>query len=228
LFRIDDFKAVVSPREFMRNNKFRARIAYPAGLTDSASTNVIRNIEFYCEHVRLPGVAIKTHNVARYGYGPTEQRPGMAQFVDVNMTFLSDGDGENIAFFRRWMNVIHPFDFRNGMQGNVYTTKYRAQYATQVWLDSFNEQTLLTSSIVLREAFPVSLDNIDMNWMDTNNLQKFTVVMAYNDWFEETNPAPALSPGADAPGSGTGAGGPGIPSIGTIELAPEDPRNRRN
>jgi hypothetical protein len=194
MFRIDDFRAVISPREFMRNNKFRARISYPLGLTDPASIETMRMVEFYCEHVRLPGVASRTHDVARYGYGPTEQRPGKPQFVDVNMTFLSDGDGENVKFFRRWMNLIHPFDFREGMQGNVYTVKYRNQYVTEVRLDSFNEQTRRTSSIVLRDAFPVNLDNIDMNWMDRNNLQKFTVVMAYTDWFEDLEARPTTPP----------------------------------
>lgn len=211
-FRIDDFRAKVSSTEFLRNNKFHVRIPYPAGLNSSQQMrDLARYMEFYTDSADLPGVAMKTHRLPRYGYGPVEQRPHLADFVDANISVLNDGDNKNLNFFRNWAQLAMPYNMSKGINNEVsvagmpatkvFTMNYRDQFVTDVRISVFNEQGIKKSELVLREAFPVFIETVKLNWGDTNAVQKFTVTLAYFDWFDEINidntPQPPGTPGIE-------------------------------
>lgn len=157
---------------------------YPAGMTDGESRTTARFFEFWCDRVIVPGAAFKTQPFMRYGYGPTEDRPVNVNFRSGTLDVLNDGLNYNLRFFRRWMNLIQPFDFSQGMQPNTYTFKYRNQYTTEMIIRTYNEHAEQISEIVLRDAYPTSLDPLAMNWADNNSLQRISVTMTFTDWYE--------------------------------------------
>ncbi len=84
-----------------RNNKFEVFFPPPnalVGATNDPGIQVVSGrIQMYIEEATLPGIALRTHDHRRFGYGPTEQRPYGAAFAPLPLQFRCDRGG---AVFR--------------------------------------------------------------------------------------------------------------------------------
>lgn len=112
-FNIANFSAIISQKGVQKNNKFLVRFAIPSLF--GSTQNTVRELEFWCDGVNLPGYMIQTFPVLRYGYGTIEKKPNQPSFNDVSLSVIGDGSGDNWKFFKQWMNYILYFDAQNSL-----------------------------------------------------------------------------------------------------------------
>lgn len=192
-FNISNFIAGVSKNGIMRNNKFLVRMTYPAGFVGRSDLiNSIRNLEFWCDSAVIPGVSMQTTQIRRYGYGVAEKRPVTPAFNNVSLTFISDGKGEMHKYFHNWMMSINNYNLSDGdlsnykssrSGGRTYELAYKDSYVSNITISVFDETQKEIVKVILRDAFPTDLGDIQLNWNDTNDFARIPVSFAYTDWY---------------------------------------------
>jgi hypothetical protein len=191
-FNISNFVSNINANGVMRNNKFLVRIPTPNGFISQTVLNETgKYLELWCESTNLPAAALGSQNVRRYGYGHEEKRPTTIQMNDINFSFISDGRAAIWTFFQQWIKLIYNYDLSAGLlKTNGVTTgmnamdlSYKTDYAVNVELFVFSETGNQLVSIILREAYPTSLGDVQLNWGDTNSIVKIPVAFTFFDWY---------------------------------------------
>lgn len=195
-FNIATFKSSVAKNGVMRNNKFLVRIPMPYGMTfarteaKSRLQNTSRLLELWCESANIPGVALAANEIRRYGYGGIEKKPYVSVVNDVNFSFISDGSGEIWAFFQQWARMIVNYDMRKGINQQTgmlgqtpFELSYKYQYVSDIDVIVFDETGKEVLTVVLREAYPIFVGDVQLNWGDTNNIARIPVTMTIYDWY---------------------------------------------
>lgn len=201
-FNISRFRSSIEKNGILRNNKFRmliyapkalseTRVAGQAGLIDTA-----RYIELWAESTNVPGIAVNTNNLRRYGYGIQEKRPFDTVTNDLNVSFLGDAKGSIWTYFQQWIKLISNYEDSQGMRGErntgltpghkPYELSYKEDYATSAEIHVFTEDGKSAPiKVILQEIFPIMLGDIQLNWGDTNNIMRVPVTFAYKNWYNE-------------------------------------------
>jgi hypothetical protein len=199
-FNIATFIAQVNQRGTHRTNKFFVRMTMPPGLQAlgllTSFATITNTLQFWVEAAHIPGIMLQQRQILRWGYGAQEKKPFAPTFNDVNFTILSDGKAENWTFFKGWINYIINFDRNSGLQRlnpetgaqlpdtqAFYEISYKSEYATTVEIICFDAQGLETYKITLREAFPIFVGDIPLNWGDNNQLMRIPVTFTFSDWY---------------------------------------------
>ena len=92
--------------------------------------------------------------------------------IDDLKTFQPLTDNQKI-FFDAWMIYINPLYNNN--------SRYKGDYATTIIVNQYNVSGEKTYSINLNEAFPISMNQMDLNWGD-DSYHKLSVTFAYTYW----------------------------------------------
>jgi hypothetical protein len=143
----------------------------------------------------LPGSALATSEIKRYGIGPVEKKPYLTIFNDITVDFIADSSGNIHKLFYMWMNSIINFTDlprqggkRDSFAGNTstgkdpFTVEFKDEYKTRIVLRTFDEQQQLLADIFLENAFPVSLGEIQYNWNNESQLVRFPVTFNFTHW----------------------------------------------
>lgn len=204
-FKVNEFRTEIANKGLMRTNKFHVRIAYPQGMpiTNNFYVNYAQSFEFWCEASTLPGVAVLTSNIKRYGFGVAEKKPDGVNFTDVTLSFLVDEKANTLKFFRDWVQIITNFKLGNGSYPSSatlagpngdrpfsgitqnhypYEVAYKSDYISDIEITTFKETGEPIETVILREAFPIAVGNIDLNWGDTNGITRLPVTFTFYDW----------------------------------------------
>jgi hypothetical protein len=152
--------------------------------------DTMRNLAFLSESTNLPGVALQTSEVRRYGYGPTERKPYLPSFIDTNFSFFVDGSGLIQKFFYKWMNGIVKFDETVNGSGATYGTNtlqpfevnYKDQYATDILITTVDENNNDIINVRLTKAFPIFMGDISLGWGDTDSISRLPITFTYFNW----------------------------------------------
>jgi hypothetical protein len=195
LFNVNEFKSYIAQSGFLHPSKKLVRINLPLGMQAGGELNTAlgktaRAMEYYCEVSNLPGVMVNTHDHRRYGYGPTEKKPHAPLFNDVQFIFLSDGDAAVWTFWQQWIKLVLNYDARNGIVGNtgdmgVYEVNYKDQYVSDIEVTQFNNYGEEAITTVLRDAFPIMVNDIPLAWSDSNNISRIPVTITFFDWYNK-------------------------------------------
>jgi hypothetical protein len=97
----------------------------------------------------------------------------MSNYNDIEMTFIVSGNMEEKKFFDAWMEYINPtykYDFR-----------YKTDYISTLQINQYDELNKLTYSVNLIDAYPIVVNQMDLNWGSTE-YHKLTVVFANSYW----------------------------------------------
>ena len=182
----------------MRNNKFLVRFHAPLGMkTNAALVDNSKYLEYWCEMTHIPGISVATNEVRRYGYGNIEKKPYVAVNNDVDMTLLSDSDGAIWEFFQQWVRLIANNDMRTGINPTTsngllpgqmpFERAYKYEYVSDIEILVFKETSDTPSLvIILREAFPIFLGDIELNWNENNTVAKIPITFSVYDWYNAT------------------------------------------
>ena len=171
-FSVDDFKSEVLGKGLARTNRFEVIIIAPPGFDVTGST--ASRVSLLCETASFPllNITTKQHRI----YGPAYQRPVTSEYggEGIPFTFHVDRNMDIKVFFDNWMqNIV----FRDS-----YNVAYQSSYVTDVEIYQLDEQNNYTYGIKLLEAFPRSLNVMELNHSAQNQTHRLTVLFAYRKW----------------------------------------------
>lgn len=196
-YSISDIAGTINKNGVLQTNKFLVRFSSPRsisrlsiqGVGSSRATSSERLIQLRAEQARLPGVALTTADINRYGVGPFQKIPYNVQFTDTSITFLADKKAEIYNYFYTWLSSI--FDFSGMNSGRLssstpsYTADYKENYSTDIEVEIYDNYGNKVSVVKMKQAFPVSMNDIPLNWNQQNELLKITVGFSFRDWSVE-------------------------------------------
>jgi len=170
---INDFKSSFKT-DVARPAKFDVTIPVPLVLSPYITNG--RNLSYRCEAAELPGRTFETAE-KKLGSAPVEKFPYRTNFTEVTLTFIVSDDMNEKIFFDLWMELINP--------STNFNFQYKANYAVDVSINQYDVTNNLTYAAVLREAFPLAINQLDMDWT-SDGYHKLAVVFAYKQWNNNT------------------------------------------
>lgn len=211
-FNISTFKSEIANYGYLQTNKYQIYVTPPpvfSGSTLSVATigsseanplpnsvsmqDISQRMMFRAEAINVPSVSLAVQDVNRYGVGIAQKQPFNASFNTLNVTFISDGYGEIWQFWYQWIQSIFQFsgsDSSTG-QGNSggfynnsgnYSLQYKDQYSTTITLKIYDNYGNLVQATDYTQAYPYAINDIQLNWNDSNQLLKINVAIAFTDF----------------------------------------------
>ena len=172
-FNLTQFIGAVREDSLARVNRFEVFINAPSTLLGKNIANS-GAVSLYCEMASLPPVNISTKSFKIFG--PTYQRPFGAEYggEGISLTFHVDRDMQVKKFFDEWTaKVVDP---DTGLVG------YQEDYISTIRLRQLDEQDNVTYEIELSEAFPRSVNLLELNNSAQNQTHRLNVLFAYRYW----------------------------------------------
>jgi len=182
-------KAQFSPETFLTNvnrlglaksNRFEVHIWYPSSVATQVGISNENNIlSLFCESTTLPGqsIGVKQQKI----YGPNYQRPVSIDYggEGITMSFLLDASMNIKSIFDIWISkIIDPIQYFVYPQ---YT------YASQIAIMQLDEEDNVVYTIVLEDAFPRNVGQLELSHSSQNQVHKLPVTFAYRRWFPVHN-----------------------------------------
>jgi len=160
--------------EVARPSRFDVTIPVPIVLAQYITAG--RNLSFRCENAELPGRSFQTTE-KKIGSAPIEKFPYHTMYNETSMTFIVGDDMKEKIFFDAWMELVNPT--------TNFNFQYKSNYAVDVSINQYSLTNDLSYSAVLRDAFPIAMNQLDMDWSN-EGYHKLTVVFAYTQWNNNT------------------------------------------
>jgi hypothetical protein len=190
-FNVQNFQAQVLGRGLAKTNRFEVFIQNPTPLrlnresSNETFTPIGRllalspisdqaEISLLCEQAAFPFLNIQTKPYRIYG--PTYPRPVVSDYggEGVALTFHLDRSMKVKTFFDNWMQTT--------VAESSYNVRYKRDYATTVEIKQLDELDNITYQIVLEDAFPRSMNLVELNQASQNQTHRLTVLFAYRNW----------------------------------------------
>lgn len=201
---IDDFKATIGRRSGLaRQNRF-AIFMTPPGQTllnldlQNAAANLLsgsfslgslvndpRDIALLCESCQFPGRQIQTLDKPHLDFRQQIKVPTGYFNEDITFEFHLTNDYYVKKIFDRWLNTI--------IEQDSYTLKYDSEFKTDVTIQQLNEQNVPIYGVKLLNAFPVTVNSIDLNNTSADTTQKLSVTFTFEDFEAEGALSSAVS-----------------------------------
>jgi hypothetical protein len=166
---INDFKSSFT-KDLAKSNRFDVIIPVPLPLV--LERNKARQLTYRCEEAQLPGRTLSTAEL-KIGSSPNEKYPYGTTFNDIDLTFIVDDTMDQKSFFDAWLNYINP--------SYSWNLRYKEDYATVITINQYDAQNRNSYSINLYEAFPISMNQLDLSW-GSEGYHKLVVTFAYTSW----------------------------------------------
>lgn len=168
---INDFRSSFNV-DVARPSRFDVNIPIPYFML--TQFNNAKNLTYRCEAAELPGRAFDTVD-RRIGTLPVQKFPLKTIYNDMTMTFIVSDDMSEKIFFDMWMEVINP--------QSTFNMKYKTDYAVDITVNQYDVSGNLTYAATMIDAFPIAINQLDVDWSSTDNHHKLAVVFAYTQWF---------------------------------------------
>lgn len=198
MFNVNEFRQNVSQNGFLQTNRFKVEIPVPNVLSGSfnsnrpsavSSTDTSQLLTFRAEQVKAPGITLNTSDVFRYGVGVRQAMPYSGSYTENVISFISDGYGDIWSFWYLWLNEIFQFagadDFRGtGRSTNSlpsYELDYKENYATKITVTVYDNYGNEVQIINMWDAFPVSINDTQLNWGSNNQALRVTVGLSFKE-----------------------------------------------
>ena len=159
--------------ELAKPSRFKVLINLPASLPATIDS---RTLSLRCENAMLPGRTLATldHRI----YGPTEKYPYQSTYDDIALTFICDSNMIEKSVFDGWMDKINPKENWN--------FEFKESYATKITIIQYDNSKNEVHKVHLINAFPVAVNQLDLDWSSDAPYHKLSVVFAYTYWESES------------------------------------------
>lgn len=175
-FNLQNFKSIVLGQGLARTNRFEVFITPPRVLAPEAVSILQQNqkISLLCEQASFPQLNINTK--PQRIYGPAYQRPVTSEYggEGIPLTFHVDRNMDVKKFFDAWMKSV--------VSDTNYNVSYQKDYITDIDIKQIDEAENFTYGIRLEEAFPRSMNLMELNNGAQNQTHRLTVLFAYRKW----------------------------------------------
>lgn len=206
-FDIDAFRANVQKNAYHRASHFNMILNVPEGLRGSFTTmgtnsdgslkssntnfmDSVVNLVFSIEATELPGIALATDEIRRYGIGNFERKPYVPTFSELTAVVRSDESGDAYRFFQSWLKLIVNFDTKGGVineatgfnGATMHEVAYKSNYAIDAKVITYDEGGDENMVVQFTNLYPIFLSPTSLDWTD-NRIVKFQVKFTYSEWF---------------------------------------------
>ena len=163
---IDDFKAQLKGGG-ARPNQFRVTIVPPIGIVTGLN---VAYSSFLCKASKLPGQTLGEIEVPFRGR--KIYVAGDREFETWNSTFLNDTDFNIRNAIERWMNGINDLADNTG-------TIVSSDYQSDLTVEQLDRDGTTIKSYIFRNAYPLTLADIELSYETVNALEEFEVTWRY-------------------------------------------------
>jgi hypothetical protein len=172
-FNLSTFISAIKEDSLARVNRFEVMIPAPLGMSDLNKSYATFS-SLYCEMASLPPVNISTKSFKIFG--PTYQRPFGAEYggEGISLIFHVDRDMNVKKFFDEWTAVV--------VDPDTGLVNYQENYISTINLRQLDEQENVTYELELFEAFPRSVNLLELNNSAQNQTHRLNVLFAYRYW----------------------------------------------
>lgn len=195
--KIAEFIASIDS-DLARPNRFSIFLTLPQAIITTTTNSSSQRLAYRCESGELPGRTIAAAD--QKIYGPVQRHPFLSTYNDVTYTFICSGDMNEKKIFDAWMDIINPSVDMN--VGNTSRSKwdfaYRKEYTTDILVNQYTTQDDIAYTAKLVEAFPIAVNQLDLDWGQMNSYHKLSVTFAYTSWYpldqQKTFREPSIDP----------------------------------
>jgi len=152
-----------------RSNRYR--------VVFNSSQGSVLNI--LCDSVTLPGrqIATSEYMTTMKSY----KKPYAFLNEDVTVSFLLTNDWLTWDYIKQWQSsIINNIDAETG----AYTVNLKESYAKDVYIQHLDVSDQVTKTITLFNAFPTTLNSIELSNSTENDIIRCTCSLAYDNWEE--------------------------------------------
>lgn len=191
------FKNSIKRFGLARDNRFDVEIPLPDLLLDRTGNNektsnafssvlkrffgsgneVVRGLSLMCEETELPGLQIATTETTRNGN--TTKQPYSFLYNTQSFTFFVSEAMYEKNIFDEWSDLI--------IDRKTNKIKYYSDYITDITIHQLDSQENKIKSIVLKEAYPITINALPVNRSNINTFHRLTVEFAYKKWFDRAD-----------------------------------------
>ena len=171
-FNLDNFKSLVLGQGLARTNRFEIFITPPLSLPVFGNSK--EKVSLFCEVSNFPPLSLNVRQLRIFG--PNFQRPISSDYGGdgISMIFHVDREMEVKDFFDRWLElIINKVD---------WTVLYPDDYQTTISIRQLDEENNVTYEIELLEAFPRSMNIMELNNSAQNQTHRLNIIFAYRYW----------------------------------------------
>lgn len=166
--RISDFKAQMRKGGF-RPNQFQCSIVFPTAIPGGALGG--QKSVFMAKSAGLPASTVAPVTVSYRG------RPvkfaGEREFAPWTIEVYTDNDFVVRNAFEAWVDTMQ----RSSTTGGALTP---AVYQADMAVNAMDRHDRIVKSYVFRDAFPVEVGAIQLDWENNNQIGVFSVTFEYN------------------------------------------------
>jgi hypothetical protein len=207
MFNIRDYRAKLGAKGGVaRPNRYWVVIESP-----SLSGNK-QFLSYQCIAAQLPGRSFRT--TEQMIYSSSRKFPYAVQYDDLSLTFLCSNSMDEKKTFDTWQRqIINPV---NGI------LNYYDSYVGKIMIMTLDDEGNPSYVCYCEEAYPVTVQTVDLSYEDNDSLMRFTVQFAFRKWtsFEDQ---------AIAGQAGIGLGPmPSVPEIARETFSIIDPTSGNN
>ena len=164
---IDDFKANLIGGG-ARANQFRVTITPPSGIAIGLD---VRRTSFLAKASNLPAQTLG--EIAVPFRGRNIYMAGDREFADPwSVTFINDTDFMIRNAMERWSNGINDLAEGTGVVAP-------ADYQTDLFVEQLDRDDTVLKSYIFRNAWPLTVAQIDLSTQTTNEIEEFEVTWRY-------------------------------------------------
>lgn len=199
---IEEFRASFT-EDLAKPSRFDVLITPLAVASELNNILDAKTLSFRCESASLPG---RSFNLADLKiYGPVERFPTQSTYEDITLTFICTSGMAEKVFFNKWMDIINPLDSWN--------FKYKNEYVADIFIRQYSITGDEVHVVKLVDAFPTSVQALNLDWSNTDGYHKLAVSFAYTYW---EKPQAAGGNLADSIGTNVPLDGQGIANIPSL------------
>jgi hypothetical protein len=172
-----------------RPSLFEVFMNFPA--TAGIPTDVGNKFRFTCRATSIPASTVASVDVPYFGR--TIKLAGDRTFTDWNVTVMNDEDYIVRNAFEAWHNSINSIvSNRRVLDSTSDGTGFKQTALVNHYSKEGNDKVIKSYNFV--GLFPVSVDEMALDWESTNTIQTFGVTFAYDYWEPTTvSPSPDIS-----------------------------------
>jgi len=176
-FSLDRFRSQVLSEGLARTNRFQVFIIPPLAMNSYKDKATL--VSLYCEETNFPPLSttVKSYKL----FGPAHQRAVSSEFggEGISMTFHIDSSMYVKRFFEEWMYAT--------VDPETFLLNYHKDYASNIQIDQLDEEDNIVYQCEIIDAFPRSINLLQLNNSAQNQTHRLTVMFAYRRWYGFTD-----------------------------------------
>ena len=175
-FNVSGFSSAIQKLGLANPNKFKVDITFPENIT-GVNNATLRELSLMCESISIAGRGVQTMLDLQYGLRK-EIAYNAPVYQPITLSFLCSGELKEKQLLDKWNNFIVPNN-----KGKGFDVAYYKDYVgtlTVYLLDSDGKTVKYTQTYM--EAYPKTVNSIELNHSTTNSLVRVTADFQYAYW----------------------------------------------